>query len=316
MTADRNNDGWRDYWKESRLAACVPENPLSAAAIESQWVGFFSSLSDGARILDIATGNGVVLTWAMQAARATQRQFSLTGVDSADIDPARFLPEYQNMLREIKFLRSTSAEDLPFADHSFDVVVSQYGLEYADLNPALDEALRVLVPGGQMRWLAHDKESAILAHGRRQLQDIDLLLDVKGPFAAMQAFIDASDKGRKVERALRGLTESLQQAQRYCESHPPAKIVHQLCGGILNTTNDFEKYRPDDVARWLRENRKRLVGQRQRILDLQSAGLSAERLASVKRRLSTDPWAQLHVTPLKLGDEAQPVGQLIQAHRR
>lgn len=315
MTKHRSNDGWREYWQESRLAACVPENPLSAAAIENKWAEFFAGLPDGARILDVATGNGVVLVWAARAAKAGEREFSLTGVDSAAIDPARFVPEHQDILSDVRFLGNTPAEVLPFADNSFDVVVSQYGLEYADLDQALAEASRVLVPAGQLHWLAHDTQSAVVAHGRRQLEDIDLLLDAKGPFAAMKAFIDANERGRKVDPALRELTQSLEHAQRYCAAHPPATIVHQLCGGILNTTNDFEKYRPYDVSRWLNENRQRLLSQRQRIRDLRAAQLSETRLASVERQLSADPWTNSRICPLTVGEEGQPVGRLIHARR-
>jgi len=56
-----SNWGWRRYWRENRLAACVPENPDSAAAIETHWRGVFAQLPAGSRVLDIATGNGVLL---------------------------------------------------------------------------------------------------------------------------------------------------------------------------------------------------------------------------------------------------------------
>ena len=69
----------------------------------------------GKRVLDIATGNGVLLVWGARAARAAGRELTLTGIDLADIDPARFLPEHRVNLAAARFIGNTAAESLPFA---------------------------------------------------------------------------------------------------------------------------------------------------------------------------------------------------------
>ena len=312
----KSNRGWRHYWRENRLAACVPDNPESAAAIEAHWTGFFSETPAGSRVLDVATGNGVLLVWGARAARAAGRELTLTGIDLADIDPARFLPEHRDDLAAARFIGGTPAESLPFPDRSFDVVVSQYGLEYADLEFALSEAARVLVSGGQLHWLAHGSDSIVVAQGRAQLTDIDLLLGSNGSFAAMKAYVRARARGRKVNRATRELTEALRKAEAHCAANPPATLVRQLCGGILDTANQFEKYRPADVQRWLEENLKRLRGQRQRTRDLLSACLSGRRLAQVERTLGAEPWSDAAISSLNVGAAGNSVGKLIHAVRQ
>ena len=293
----------------------MPDNPESAAAIEAHWAGFFSECPAGKRVLDIATGNGVLLVWGARAARAAGRELTLTGIDLADIDPARFLPEYQVDLAAARFIGNTPAESLPFADGSFDVVVSQYGLEYADLERALSEAARVLASGGQLHWLAHGADSIVVAQGRAQLADIELLLSSKGPFAAMKTYMRARVRHRKVSRATRELTEALRAAEAHCAANPPATLVRQLCGGILETANRFEKYHPADVEGWLKENLKRLRGQRQRGRDLLAARLSGHRLAQVERALGTEPWSDAVISSLDLGATGDSVGQLVHAVR-
>jgi ubiquinone/menaquinone biosynthesis C-methylase UbiE len=315
MAEHESNWGWRHYWRDNRLAACVPDNPDSAAAIETEWTDFFSGLPADTRVLDIATGNGVLLVWAAQAARATGRELGLTGIDLADIDPARFLPEHRADLSAARFIGGTAAESLPFADCSFDVVISQYGLEYADLDLALSEAARVLAPGGQLHWLAHGDDSIVVAQGRALLVDIDLLLASEGPFAAMKNYIEARVRGRKVSRATRTLTEALRVAEAHCAANPPATLVRQLCGGVLDVANRFEKYHPADAAHWLNENRERLRGQRQRTRDLLSACLSEQRLQRVEQVLRTAPWADGVISSLEVGAASHSVGRLVHAIR-
>lgn len=293
----------------------MPDNPDSAAAIETHWTGFFSEFPAGTRVLDIATGNGVLLVWAARAARAEGRELTLTGIDLADIDPTHFLPEHQVELAAARFIGNTAAESLPFVDGSFDVVVSQYGLEYADLDLAMSEAARVLVSGGQMHWLAHGIDSIVVAQGRAQLVDIDLLLASDGPFAAMKTYMRARFRSRKVSRATRVLTEALRAAEAHCAANPPATLVRQLCGGILDTANQFEMYQPADVERWLEENLKRLRGQRQRTRDLLSACLSGDRLAEVEQALGAAPWSDAAISSLNVGAAGDSVGQLVHAVR-
>jgi ubiquinone/menaquinone biosynthesis C-methylase UbiE len=103
-------------------------------------------LQPGERVLDVACGTGVVT-------RLAAEQVGPNGaVAGLDINPA--------MLAVARSVRSSvaaiewheaSAESLPFADGSFDVVVSSLGLQFVpDKSAALREIWRVLVPDGHL----------------------------------------------------------------------------------------------------------------------------------------------------------------------
>ena len=60
-------------------------------------------------------------------------------------------------------------EALPFPDASFDAVLSQFGFEYAQRGPALDECLRVLRPGATLALVMHHHDSVLVRVGREEL---------------------------------------------------------------------------------------------------------------------------------------------------
>jgi ubiquinone/menaquinone biosynthesis C-methylase UbiE len=101
-------------------------------------------LRPGAEVLDVAAGNG-------NASLAAARRWAV--VTSTD-----YVPELLERGRErasaerleITF-RTADAENLPFADNRFDVVVSTFGVMFtADHDRAAAELLRVCRPGGKI----------------------------------------------------------------------------------------------------------------------------------------------------------------------
>ncbi|HWQ15424.1 MAG TPA: class I SAM-dependent methyltransferase [Roseiflexaceae bacterium] len=98
----------------------------------------------GQRVLDVATGTG----WG--ARRVAARGATVVGIDfGADlIDAAKALAAESGL--EIDF-RVADAELLPFEDHSFDAIISTYGVMFVrDPEAAAAELARVCRPGGRI----------------------------------------------------------------------------------------------------------------------------------------------------------------------
>src|SRR5512134_764653 len=101
-------------------------------------------IRSGQKVLDVAAGNGNV---SLAAAR---RWCDVTATDyvPALLDRARERADAERLTIEF---READAEALPFADASFDVVVSTFGVMFtADQDRAANELLRVCKPGGQI----------------------------------------------------------------------------------------------------------------------------------------------------------------------
>lgn len=98
----------------------------------------------GQRVLDVACGSGPA---ALVAAR---RYCDVTGIDyvPALIDRARQRVQAEGYTVDF---RVADAQELPFPDATFDIVMSVYGVQFApDQEQAARELLRVCRPGGRI----------------------------------------------------------------------------------------------------------------------------------------------------------------------
>ena len=99
---------------------------------------------DGGEVLDVATGTGLV------AKALVERGFRVTGVDQSPEMLALARQRFGDRLELVE----ASADELPFADRSFDHLTFTYLLRYVD-DPAatLRELARVVRPGGTVAML-------------------------------------------------------------------------------------------------------------------------------------------------------------------
>ena len=115
-------------------------------ALFQQWaapVVAAAKIDAGQRVLDVACGTGVV-------ARLAAEQVGAAGqVVGLDVNTG-MLAVARQTAAQIEW-REGQAEALPFADDSFDAVVSQFGLMFfMDRILAIQEMMRVLRPGGTL----------------------------------------------------------------------------------------------------------------------------------------------------------------------
>jgi demethylmenaquinone methyltransferase/2-methoxy-6-polyprenyl-1,4-benzoquinol methylase len=114
-----------------------------------------SGLGAGMRLLDVATGTGLVARAAGQILRQPGAVIGL--------DPSGGMLRQARRTLSIPLVQGT-VEDLPFASSHFDFLSMGYGLRHlADLGVAFRECLRVLRPGGRLLILEFTPPSSPLA---------------------------------------------------------------------------------------------------------------------------------------------------------
>lgn len=152
-----SRQAWDRFWAVEHPAGggCLAERtPSLEAAQRHFWRKFARTLPRGAHVLDLATGDGVVMGWLI-AARGDLRPFG--------IDLARHVPKPPKGCR---VRGGIAMEALPLADESQDAVVSQFGVEYGNLPRVVSELTRVLKVGGQAALMTHRSDSPILEHNQ------------------------------------------------------------------------------------------------------------------------------------------------------
>lgn len=182
--ADARRIAWSQYWSAGGLHSC----PGSFAdnyegAIADFWQTVLADLVPGARVLDLATGNGALPQMLLQR---YGNSVSMDAVDAAQLAPAWFSPLQHP---KIRFHPGVTIEALPFEDACFDYVVSQYGIEYAERPDACRQALRVLRPSGQLAFVMHHSGSVLARVARDEQEHFAWLLGSDGLLAAASGLL-------------------------------------------------------------------------------------------------------------------------------
>lgn len=168
---------WTRYWASGAAHSCgTSYGERYGGAIAAFWRAVHDDTPVGSRVLDVATGSGAIpRLW-----RSWRSTDTWDAVDLSASTPL-WMAEAGPGLR---FHGSVRAESLPFTDASFDLVTSQYGLEYCDLALAVPELLRVRAPRGGIALVLHHARSRPVALAGVELSHLQWALGPQGLIGA------------------------------------------------------------------------------------------------------------------------------------
>ena len=142
------------------------------------WQDIFGSVKAGSRVLEIGCGSGQVSFWGAEAGRGLK-------IVASDKIVAPGGSRFQHP--DIRFMGEVAAEQLPFAQESFELIVSNFAIEYASFDMALSEAARVLAPGGSLILVLHSTDSAITQSSRQANSIHEALMRARVPEQVREA---------------------------------------------------------------------------------------------------------------------------------
>ncbi len=255
MVADTPTDqhaaaDWDVYWQGTREQAAHAAGGPQDQVLAEFWQAHFSGLNDAdLRILDLAAGNGAVSGFARQHCPGAVL-FALDYSHSA-----------LQRLRDSYGARVVAADagQSPFGGNSFDIVASQFGIEYAGPDSLACYA-DCLAPGGQLIAVMHLHDGAIYRECAlnlstcAELKTLNLLPLARAAFAAgfdvtagrgdMETFKAAE---ATFKPAVRGTEALLQRLGQDTAAGLPNKIYQD----IAHMYKRMRAYEASDVLNWV-----------------------------------------------------------------
>jgi ubiquinone/menaquinone biosynthesis C-methylase UbiE len=207
---------WETYYRGGGLVTC-PTGPEPNYTLEARevWAEFFAGLPEGARLVDLCTGNGPIPLIAKEVATAAGRHLEIHGVDLAQIAPDRHVKDGARLFEGIRFHPGTSAEQLPFESASVDAVTGQYALEYTDMARVLAEVSRVLRPGGRAQFVTHHRDSVVVRNAGPTFRQFHVLFEETRLLRRLRRFLELE---RESSPRARGAARELELALRQVEA--------------------------------------------------------------------------------------------------
>jgi arsenite methyltransferase len=146
--------------------ANVPDGAVeSFAGVANPWQ--LGRLAAGERVLDLGSGAG---TDSLIAAQMVGPEGYVTGIDMTPQMLAKARAAATELgTGNVEFVEA-EAEQLPFPDWSFDVVISNGVIDLIpDKDAVFSELFRVLVPGGRMQIADVTIQNPVSEEGRRNI---------------------------------------------------------------------------------------------------------------------------------------------------
>lgn len=266
-------------------------------------------------MIDIGCGNGAVTTIAIDVSRAMGARIEVHCADcssSAVADVRRRMPQVEAV--------ACDALNTPYADGSFDLVVSQFGIEYAG-KAAFAEAARLVSASGNLTAIVHLAGGALHRECEENLAAAaaanasNLMPLARAAFAAgfdMLAGRMSVTEFQYHEKRLRAAVET---AKRIKAARAIGAFLSNLLRDIEYMLARLRNHAPDKVFSWLDLMAGELTAHEGRMASMTESALDAEAIARVAEDLSA---AGFFVDPpqtLSLQETGKPAGWILSARR-
>ncbi len=244
---------WNAYWKSADANQGAVSGDAPGDLFEKSWRDFFDreiSHRSDVSVADLACGAGVVLKRAAATITELNKDADLCcGVDYAHAAAAD-VSDSLNPSDRRSFRISGIVSDvgqLPFPDACFDLVTSQFGIEYAGAG-AFSEAGRILAPDGAAQLIAHYKDGSIYAECGENAHILGAVLQ-SNLFGAARDLFSAAN----VQAARDELSRTIIALKPELSGEPlMAKVLAaRLLGDMERIMVRHRAFAPGEIIAWL-----------------------------------------------------------------
>ncbi|MDH3548730.1 MAG: class I SAM-dependent methyltransferase [Gammaproteobacteria bacterium] len=315
---DQPTRGWDTFWQGADDSKVGAAGGLSHPVFPGFWsmaLGEFVAANPAGKVLDIGTGSGAVIEYLSQAPGANLENATCVDLSAAAINivQERF-PAVGGVVAD--------ANNIPLESGQFDLVTSQFGIEYAGATAA-DEAVRLLSPSGSLLFLIHirpgelHRECIAAADALRRVTQSNLVPLAVEFFTAGFAAVQGGDREPydSAARALNPAIKELEAIMTEHGEHVAGDMLIYLHTTLQNMHSRIQHYDPDEVFNWLTTIGKELEEHERRMLSMRDAAMDEEAFKAFCSSLDSKGLGIDKAMPMQVKGEQLPVAWLLQATR-
>ncbi len=234
---DTRSQAWSRYWTTGAAHSCAGSFSLEGAgALAGFWRRAFSTCTPGTCIVDLGTGNGALLKLAWDMA-SPGHEIRLVGIDLSRPAP----PWFDQCLHgeRVRIVAETPMEATGLPDRGVDLLVSQFGIEYAEHGRVQAECLRLLGQEGRIAFVIHHADSLISRVTREELDALAFLLADDGLVSTASALLPhmvnarAGEVPTKEGHAARDrFNQALERGARLASASSTPDLLTQSAAGV------------------------------------------------------------------------------------
>jgi len=312
------NRSWNQYWHGTKDGPSLAIGGANHPRLDQFWQEFFLNLrteSRPTRIVDIASGDGAVVDFVFKV-------FSGETADVTCIDISQHAIEI--LVKRFPGVNGVVANALriPLESNSFDIVASQFGVEYAGV-AAFSEAARLVAPGGQLALLVHHRSGAIYKECTASLDAVEKLKVCKfiplsiGMFEAGFAACRGAEPGpynTAAENLLPAYRE-LERIMQHYGMHVAGDTLLRLYQDVDKIHQSMEHYDPAEILQWLARLDSELDAYAGMMGSMRDAALSEAQFLAVCDGLKGAGLRLQQALPLLCDDQELPIAWALIASR-
>jgi ubiquinone/menaquinone biosynthesis C-methylase UbiE len=286
---NQHANSWDTFWQGTSDASALNAGGANHPAHQAFWVTLFEQLKqpqDGISILDIASGNGALVQIAHKVFSEQINSFSCVDISDAAIkNISERFPNVHGLVSD--------ANNIDLPDSSCDLVMSQYGVEYAGTD-AIFEAARLVAENGTLALLMHFDQSHIFKECEQSRAAVELVQNsafvekAKNMFTAGFAAVrgaprEAYDNAAKL---LSPAINELENVMRQYGTDVAAGTVSRLYNDVGNIHQNMPAYDPNEVLNWLGKMDAELAAYISRMKSMCDCAISEHKLEEITEKLS------------------------------
>jgi SAM-dependent methyltransferase len=297
---------WSEYWTTDGASGEVFVNARGEKHpyLAEYWKKKFEGLEKGDRIIDLASGAGSVFG-------------QLPDDHGLDLHAVDVSLEALGVLRSRIPGTTTvvcAADSVPYQDHMFDLVVSQFGIEYAGIE-AFGEAARLVSRGGSLIALCHIRDGYIDSNNRAQLAEAMLAVETGFIDKAIALSEAAFSTDNDAQAKARGEFIPAERQLAAAVARQKIGIHAHLYQGFRQLFEERQCYALSDITNWLSEMRADLDRNIDRLTRIREVALSADDMIRVEEMLTAQGLQDVSYGSFETPGNDMPVAWELSANR-